>query len=64
MSMSPVFMHEVKVKVEKIASANKNLKSIEFFMPQMIEENRKKVYWKTGLQFHISALFNQILACG
>ena len=57
-------MHEVKVKVEKIASANKNLKSIEFFMPQMIEENRKKVYWKMKLKLHISALLNQILSGG
>ena len=30
----------------------------------MIEEIKKKVYWKTLLQFHISALFNHVLTGG
>ena len=63
--MSPWLMHDVKNKVNDIKRENISLEiEAEFFMSQMIEENRKKVYWKMKLKLHISALLNQILSGG
>ena len=55
-------MHDVKNKVNEIKRENISLEiDVEFFMSQMIEEIKKKVYWKESESsvFQIGKVWNK-----